>query len=221
MLAALLVVAVTERRRGLRGLLSAIVRWPHGLRWQVAAVSPLIFLGLAVPVAAAIGDLPAVSDFGRLSGAAPGVFAVALVLLLNGYGEETGWRGYALPRLQARFGALPATLFLTLAWAGWHLPLFFLLASYTGFGPLMAIGFLAGLAAGAVVLTAIYNHTGSVLAVAVWHALYNLCAATKAGEGTIGAVATVCVIFWAVQLVQRERAGFPALGGNAIAGAAR
>src|SRR3954452_11911394 len=87
MLAALLVVAVTERRRGLRGLLSAMVRWPHGLRWQVAAVSPLIFLGLAVPVAAAVGDLRSVSDFGRLGGAAPGVFAVALVLLLNGFGE--------------------------------------------------------------------------------------------------------------------------------------
>jgi hypothetical protein len=80
----------------------------------------------------------------------------------------------------------------------------------------MAIGFLVGLTAGALVLTAIYNRTGgSVLAVAVWHALYNLCAATKAGEGTIGAVATGCVIFWAVQLVQRERAGIPALGGNA------
>jgi uncharacterized protein len=44
MLAALLVVAVIERRRGLRDLLSAMGRWPHGLRWQVAALSPLIFL---------------------------------------------------------------------------------------------------------------------------------------------------------------------------------
>jgi hypothetical protein len=36
-----------------------------------------------------------------------------------------------------------------------------------------------------------------VLAVALWHALYNLCAATEAGEAAIAAVVTGCVIFWA------------------------
>jgi hypothetical protein len=70
-------------------------------------------------------------------------------------------------------------------------------------------------------MTAIYNGTGgSVLAVAVWHALYNLCAAPAAGEGTIAAVVTGCVVSWAISLVQRERAGMPALGGDTIAVAA-
>jgi len=99
--------------------------------------------------------------------------------------------------------------------------MFFVLASYAGSGPFTAIGFLVGLAAGGFVLTAVYNGTGgSVLAVAVWHALYNLSAATAAGEVTIGAVVTGCVIFWAISLVQRERAGMPALGGDTIAVAA-
>jgi len=196
-----------------------MVRWPRGLRWQV--VSPLIFLALALPVAAGLGDLPSLDQFGKLSGAASGALGVALVLLINGYGEEAGWRGYALPRLRARFGALRATVYVTLGWAGWHLPLFFVLASYAGSGPFTAIGFLVGLAAGGFVLTAVYNGTGgSVLAVAVWYALYNLSAATAAGEVTIGAVVTGCVIFWAISLVQRERAGMPALGGDTIAVAA-
>ena len=66
--------------------------------------------------------------------------------------------------------------------------------------------------------TAIYNGSGgSVRAVAVWHALYNLCAATATGEGAISAVVTGCVIFWAVSLIQRERAGIPALGEVALA----
>jgi membrane protease YdiL (CAAX protease family) len=39
--------------------------------------------------------------------------------------EEPGWRGFALPRLEARFGPLRASILLALLWAGWHAPLFF------------------------------------------------------------------------------------------------
>ena len=45
--------------------------------------------------------------------------------LLGGpLGEEPGWRGYALPRLEAHLGPLWASLVLAFLWAGWHLPLF-------------------------------------------------------------------------------------------------
>jgi membrane protease YdiL (CAAX protease family) len=37
-------------------------------------------------------------------------------------GEELAWRSYALPRLQARFGAVGAGLILGILWAAWHLP---------------------------------------------------------------------------------------------------
>ena len=46
--------------------------------------------------------------------------------LLGGpLGEEPGWRGYALPRLESAFGPVRGSLLLGLLWTGWHLPLFF------------------------------------------------------------------------------------------------
>lgn len=106
------------------------------------------------------------------------------IILVNGFGEETGWCGYALPRLQRRYGPIAATLMIAVLWACWHIPQLFLVDSYKGLSPAMAPVFLFGLTCGAIVLTCLYNHTGSVLAVAVWHGLYNVTGGTKAaGDG--------------------------------------
>ena len=54
----------------------------------------------------------------------PAQFAVAM--LLGPVNEEFGWRGYALPQLQKRFGAVAASLIIGTIWVFWHLPLFFI-----------------------------------------------------------------------------------------------
>lgn len=45
-------------------------------------------------------------------------------LVFYGWGEETGWRGFALPHLQTRYSALTSTLWVSVMWACWHIPLF-------------------------------------------------------------------------------------------------
>jgi membrane protease YdiL (CAAX protease family) len=73
-------------------------------------------------------DLASPNVVGVVSGMLP--FFVVLVLT-DGLGEETGWRGFALPRLLDRTGPLPASLLLGVMWAVWHLPLFWTVGNQT------------------------------------------------------------------------------------------
>ena len=131
-----------------------------------------------------------------------GVAAVAALIIIGAVGEETGWRGYALPQLQRRFTPLGSSLILAVLWFAWHLPLFFLIASYRNLGPGGYVGMFLGLACGAVILTWLYNRSGgSILLVAVWHGLYNLVAGTQAASGVLAAVVTTLVMSQAILLV--------------------
>ena len=66
------------------------------------------------------------------------LFALRLVVpVFAPIGEEPGWRGFALPRLQRRHSPLVATLMLGVVVAAWHLPLVFL--SEENFEPVMLL----------------------------------------------------------------------------------
>jgi membrane protease YdiL (CAAX protease family) len=91
--------------------------------------------------------------------------------LLGGpLGEESGWRGYALPRLQSRFSPLASSLILGFLWANWHLPL--MLAhvynvTWWQFVPLTM--------AASVFLSFGFNKSGgSTLCAVVVHGVYNV-----------------------------------------------
>ena len=95
-------------------------------------------------------------------------------------GEEIGWRGFALPRLQARFGPLRASLILGLLWAFWHLP-HFLTSAQRG-GPGMSLSvlyfnlpvFLVMVVALSIVFTWVFNRTeGSLFIAMLLHASIN------------------------------------------------
>jgi membrane protease YdiL (CAAX protease family) len=175
-------------------------------RFWFYALSPLLFLFIALLAAiAAQMPLPPLTDFGLYSGLPPlGLpVVVLLVILFNGFGEETGWRGFALVPLQRRFGPLGGTFVLALLWAAWHIPTFFVVETYrTMTWPMLVGGFGLGICAGALVLSRVAHRTnGSVLAAALWHAGYNMTSATAASRGVIAAVTTTAVMVWAVALL--------------------
>jgi membrane protease YdiL (CAAX protease family) len=205
--AAIVLTAWLSGRAGVLDLLARMSRWRIPLRWWAATLSPLWFLGVALVVAAARGELPSAAEFGRYSGLpAVGALGIALLAILAAVGEETGWRGFALPLLQRRYGALAAALLVTPIWAVWHLPLFLTVTTYRDFAPLAYLGFVFGLACGSIVLTWLYNRTGgSVLACSIWHGLFNVATATAAASGTIAAVVSTMVIVQAIVLVRVDR----------------
>jgi membrane protease YdiL (CAAX protease family) len=187
-------------------------RWRFSLRWWAVTLSPVAFLTVALFVQAAIGDLPAPGDFGRYTRLpAIGVFGVAvLAVVLNGFGEETGWRGFAVPALLPRLGPLGAALVIAPVWALWHLPYFFLLDSYQSFNAFTIIGFLVGLAYGSVVLTWLYLGTGgSILAVAIWHGLFNMATATDGATNIIASTVSALVIAMGIVVAPRLRRMHP------------
>jgi membrane protease YdiL (CAAX protease family) len=127
-------------------------------------------------------------------------------VLLNGFGEEVGWRGFAVPTLMPRLGPLGAALAIAPVWALWHLPYFFLLASYQSFNAFTMVGFLVGMAYGSVVLTWLYLGTGgSILAVAIWHGLFNMATATTGATDLVAGIVSGCVIVLGVIVSPRLR----------------
>ena len=221
-IAAVVVTAWTMGRPGIRDLLARVARWRVPLRWWLAALSPVAFLGLALIAMAAAGKaLPSVAEFGQYSGTpAIGLAGVLLLIAFGALGEETGWRGYALPQLQRRFSPLTSSLILAVLWFGWHLPQFFVIATYRNSSPVQYLGFFLGLTCGAVILTWLYNRSGgSILLVAAWHGLYNFVSGTQAATGLLAAVVTTLVMIQAVVLIILElrarRRGRPSILGPA------
>lgn len=205
--AAVLAACIFGGRVSVADLLRRVVRVRFPLVGWIAALSPIAFL-LAGLVGEAIieGSWPDLAGLGRFSGVPEiGLPAVlAIVFVANALGEEIGWRGYALPRLQDRLGPLRGTVVLYAMWAFWHIPLFWLVANFMDMSAFMVAGWIVGLLAGSLVLANVTHLArGSVLAAAIWHLTYNVASGTDLGS-VAPMVATFFVVFWAVSLVRHD-----------------
>lgn len=203
--AALLMTGLTLGQAGVVSLLKRYLIWRVGWRWYAAAFLfyPVNFLAAVALNTARTG---AVIDFGatlasQFFGAAANLPLFILPFFLFEAvtnGEEMGWRGYLLPRLQARHNALVASLILGFFWGLWHLPKYLgpegSAASF-GLGLVKAIG-------DAILYTWLFNNTrGSLLLVTIFHAAGNtagffLPMANTVSTGNTGALVIAVVLIW-------------------------
>jgi len=167
------------------------VRWPG---WCYAFVALTLVLGFGAEFVRSGQVLP--SGVSAYTGAPDLGLALTFLLafVVNGFGEEAGWRGFLVDRLVERHGQLRTASFVAVVWAGWHLPLFLVVDSFRGLG-ITVVGWIIGLYAGSIVLTWLYVAGGrSIFLVALWHTAYNFTSATSAMNGLPAAVTSTAVM---------------------------
>lgn len=174
-LAALLVASATAGSKAAEALLGSLRHWRVGVAWLVfCCLSPVaLLIAAAALLRVGSGAWPDVSRLasGELA-TLEGILDLLIIAgLVQGLGEEPGWRGWLLPRLRQRYSPLAATLAVFPLWLFWHLPAFL---GRPEFGPAQFVAFSAGILAAAIWLTLIWEATGSILMAVVWHALINI-----------------------------------------------
>jgi membrane protease YdiL (CAAX protease family) len=158
-------------KKGVRALFHPIHRWRVGIHWYIL----VLFYPAAVRLVARAIDIilgqsyefpfmPLLTYFG------PNytfMVIIALVFALpNTLGEELGWRGFALPKLQEKYNALVSSIILGIFWGLWHIPL------WIAFGqtavPLLIN--VIGIVGTAILFTWVFNSTKeSLLLVWIFH----------------------------------------------------
>jgi len=171
-LAAYIMFRITEGKQGWVRLRSRLRLLRVGWQWYA-------FILLGIPAAMLLGILVLPGALASFQGLPPYSwvrypFLFVLVFFGGGpLGEEIGWRGFALPRMQPRYGSLRATLLLGVLWTFWHFPEFFSSAQLGGAGTGLSAFyihlpiFLPMVMALAIVFTWVSNHTGGSVFIAI------------------------------------------------------
>lgn len=192
--ASLLMTGLTLGKEGVVALLKRFLLWRAGWKWYLALMIMPSLTVMGVLLNAALTQTPI--DFStayayRIFGSSANLwFFVIPFFLVDALanGEEIGWRGYVLPRLQARHSALTSALLLGIVWAFWHLPKFL-----PHWNTVTFAWYILDTLAKSVFLAWMYNNTkGSLLLVTLGHAMWNtagvfLPTATTAANGNNGA----------------------------------
>lgn len=165
-LATYITAAITGGLPAIKDILKRIIRWRVKPIWYLIALLFTAVIGLiAIGMHLILGGTNKVGELLTLKSLLPSLAFQIFFFLLT---EETAWRGFALPRLQAKYNALTSSLILGILWGLWHIPLVFIPGSFQSTVPFA--GFILSAIATSVFMTWVFNHSrGSVLVAAIFH----------------------------------------------------
>jgi len=194
-IAAFIIVLIIGGWRGFVELVRPFARWRVGLRlWGIAVLGTavLYLIGLGVHLILG-GELPPFIMLRDELNLIPLYLIMVVLMPWNGpVGEEFGWRGFALPRLQNKYGPLAASLVIGTIWGIWHLPTFFApqgvigaIAATVGMG--FIIPYTLGTIANSIFMTWLYNRSkaSALIAGIVWHAAINFWAPVLLSDSSL------------------------------------
>lgn len=175
-LGAIIVTRISEGKAGLRNLLKRFLIWRVHWRWYAFIVIYPLALHLAVAGIDRLRGGPAPVFFQAEGVPGRNIWITLLGLILfqifiRGIGEETGWRGFALPHLQNRYSPFKASLVLGILWALWH----FHPANFSALLSTGGIFVFINITATTFIFSWLFNHTqGSLLIAALFHMTLNV-----------------------------------------------
>lgn len=211
--AALLVSSIAHPP-DVRALLSGMMRWRASpFAWAFAVLGPTLLLAAGLGVTAVNDARPSLgAALHNAEYPALGPLALAAAqIVFYGFGEEVGWRGFAYPKLKARFGPLWGAALLSIPWAAWHLPLLLRNETYAFMNPALLAGWYVSLLTGSVLTAWLYERSGgSLLVLAVFHGLLDIAMVNEAtsplGLTVTGALVTLWGMLATVALARKRSA---------------
>jgi membrane protease YdiL (CAAX protease family) len=200
-IAAIIVTAVLAGRAGVKNLFRRFLIWRVGVQWYVVGIFLLAAvilggIGLHVLFGGAMPEMP-------IAGAPVSLilFAFTVTVIVGALvnTEEIAWRGFALPRLQSRYGALTAALLIAVPESLFHLPHFWNLDSifYQNVGLFWFTAFTVAIV---FIYTYLFNKThGSLLIVTILHASQNAWA-NLLSDNTLRPFQFTVALMWMIAL---------------------
>jgi len=194
-IAAFIVVLIIGGKQGFVDLIRPFGHWRASVGlWAIAILGPavLYLIGLGVHLLMG-GEVPPFIMIKEELNLIPLYLVIVVLMPWNGpVGEEFGWRGYALPKLQNKYGPLIASLVIGTVWGLWHLPSFFAPLGVVGaLTAALGLGFIflytLGTIANSIFMTWLYNKSkaSALIAGIVWHAAINFWAPVLLSDSSL------------------------------------
>ena len=222
LIAALIVIWFESGSKGIAKLSGQIFRFRIGLHWYLKAVVIAVAIA-SVPFLLIVLTPLANFNIRDINILIPFIIPVLLWEIINSFGEEPGWRGFLLPRLQKRFDDERYIWLLGLIWAVWHYPyVVYHTVLSVGNMPVMGIvmitvfslaGYTLSLIGQTYIYVWFYNNTKSVFLAVFFHGILNvitLIVATSMGGFNPTISLVMALMPWAVvialtKIIGREK----------------